>query len=270
METIAFIGLSGTGKSHRCVAIANELGVDAIIDDGLLISKNKVIAGYSAKKEGTRVAAVKRALFTKPDHILSVKRAISDNGLEKIMVLGTSYKMVDRIVKALEIEPIVRVIDIKDIATREEMDEALNMRKKEGKHVIPVPVMEIRRDFSGYFLNPLKQIKKTLEKPYQSSEDKSIVRPTFSYMGEYTISDRVVESIAEYEIMKADGVERVNSVTVNTAEDGATVGVSVNLGYGTSIKECTDEIKNRIIKSVYFHTSVNVKRVNIYIKKIDV
>ena len=37
MEVVAFVGPSGTGKSHRAIGVAHNNNCDAIIDDGLLI-----------------------------------------------------------------------------------------------------------------------------------------------------------------------------------------------------------------------------------------
>ena len=48
MEVIALIGSSGTGKSHRATMVAEENQAEAIIDDGLLIIRGKIIAGTSA------------------------------------------------------------------------------------------------------------------------------------------------------------------------------------------------------------------------------
>ena len=58
MRVIAFVGPSGTGKSYRSVMVSQQYGADAIIDDGLLISHGKVIAGTSAKKEPTKNSMV--------------------------------------------------------------------------------------------------------------------------------------------------------------------------------------------------------------------
>ena len=49
VEVVAFIGPTGTGKSHRASKVAHDCGADVIIDDGLLIKYNKIIAGTSAK-----------------------------------------------------------------------------------------------------------------------------------------------------------------------------------------------------------------------------
>ena len=76
MEVIAFVGPSGSGKSHRAIGVAHQyhkshraIGVahqyhcDAIIDDGLLIKGSKILGGTSAKSEQNRVQAVKRAML---------------------------------------------------------------------------------------------------------------------------------------------------------------------------------------------------------------
>ena len=54
IKVYAFVGPSGTGKSYRAQMVANEKGINYIIDDGLLISGNEVLAGISAKKAPTK------------------------------------------------------------------------------------------------------------------------------------------------------------------------------------------------------------------------
>ncbi len=53
IKVYAFIGPSGTGKSYRAQMVASENNIAYIIDDGLLINENDVIAGTSAKKAPT-------------------------------------------------------------------------------------------------------------------------------------------------------------------------------------------------------------------------
>ncbi len=40
------------------------------------------------------------------------------------------------------------MIHIEDIATEEEIRNAVKSRHMEGKHIIPVPTVEIQRDYS--------------------------------------------------------------------------------------------------------------------------
>ena len=63
IKVYAFVGPSGTGKSYRAQMVASEYDVHFIIDDGLLINDNEVIAGVSAKKAPTKIETVKGALF---------------------------------------------------------------------------------------------------------------------------------------------------------------------------------------------------------------
>ena len=63
IKSYAFIGPSGTGKSYRAQYVAGQRNIKYIIDDGLLIKDNQVIAGVSAKKAPTKIETVKNALF---------------------------------------------------------------------------------------------------------------------------------------------------------------------------------------------------------------
>lgn len=72
MVVYALIGKSGTGKSHRAQQVSRSFGIEYIIDDGLLIKGNRIIAGKSAKKEPTKIAAIRRAVFL----ILFIKRKL--------------------------------------------------------------------------------------------------------------------------------------------------------------------------------------------------
>lgn len=112
MKVFAFVGPSGSGKSYRATWVANEAGMECIIDDGLLIRGNELLSGYSAKKEPTKIGSIRRALFRDPEHAARVREAILRYQPESILILGTSDKMVAEIAKTLAIEPIVRTIRI--------------------------------------------------------------------------------------------------------------------------------------------------------------
>ena len=76
MEVVAFIGPTGTGKSHRASKVAHDCGADVIIDDGLLIKDNKIIAGTSAKYETNKIRSVKKAIFADDEHALRSPRLV--------------------------------------------------------------------------------------------------------------------------------------------------------------------------------------------------
>ena len=61
MDVLAFTGPPGSGKSDRALVVAYENKASCIIDDGILIYHNRIVAGKSAKREASRLTAVRRA-----------------------------------------------------------------------------------------------------------------------------------------------------------------------------------------------------------------
>ncbi len=269
MRTIAFVGASGTGKSHRAGIVADKNGADAMIDDGLLISGRGVVAGSSAKGAPTRLASVRHALFLDKKAAKEVSAAIKKLNPECIMILGTSDGMVEKIAAALGLPPIERTIRIEEVATEEEIKEAQRMRISEGKHIIPVPEFEIKKDFSGYFMHPLRFLQKGLgDDDEEILLDKTIMRPTFSYLGDYTISDNVLESLVKHEALKEETVRKVLDVNIRTTNHGARIDVILILNYGCIIPDACLAIQKRVRENVEKYTSVNARRVHIYVKSL--
>ena len=273
IKTYAFVGPSGTGKSYRAQMVANERGINYIIDDGLLISGNEILAGISAKKAPTKIETVRNALFQNEERKKEIQEVIKKKKPESILILGTSDEMVKRIAENLGFDPIVETIYITDVATEREMEMARNTRVTEGKHVIPVPTFAIKKDFSGYLLDPL-QIFKSKGKgqtPYIS--EKSIIRPTFSYFGHFEISDTVFKQIIDVVIDKTEGVYKAHRVIINRHEgfdDGIYITLEVIINYGYNINETMIELKKKIIKEIDKLTAMNVLSMDIIVKSVHV
>ena len=269
MQVYAFVGPSGTGKSYRAQMVAGEKNIKYIIDDGLLIKENQVIAGISAKKAPTKIETVKNALFQDDEKREECIKAIKKERPESILILGTSDGMVEKIAKNLNILPIIETVYIQDVATEEEMETARRTRITQGKHVIPVPTFEIKKDFSGYLLDPL-QIFKSKGKgkePYMA--EKSIIRPTFSYMGNFTISDSVFRQIVEYIAEKTKSIYKLNRVIIKKhqgATDGIYIYVELTIMYGFNAIEEMQKFKSKIIKEIENLTAMNVLDMDITVK----
>ena len=268
IKVYAFVGPSGTGKSYRAQMVAGEYDIHYIIDDGLFIKDNEVIAGNSAKKAPTKIETVKHALFITEKEKQEIKKAIKKHKPESILILGTSDGMVEKIVVNLGLPKIEKTIYIEDIATKEEMETARRIRVTQGKHVIPVPTFEIKKDFSGYILDPL-QIFKTKGKgkdPYIS--EKSIIRPTFSYLGNFTISDIVFRQIIEYIASKTDFIDRVIKTRVDKTPEGPDIYMEVIVNYGYNIMQGLTEFKEKSKKEIEKLTTMNVQKIDIVAKGI--
>lgn len=266
MEVIGFVGPSGTGKSHRAAWVAKERGIDFIIDDGLLVKGNSVVAGSSAKKESTRIGSIKRALFIEDDHAEEIKKAIALYKPEGILILGTSDSMVEKIAKRLALPEISRNIYIDEVADEYEIKQALTTRREQGKHVIPVPTFEIKKDFSGYFLDPLQIFKRKGRGNYQLIGEKSVVRPTFSYMGNYTISDYTVYQIIEYVTSHIDGINKISRFRAENHPDGIYIEVDLILEYGYTIKPLLKKVQLELKDEIERLTALNIKALNLVAK----
>ena len=156
MKVYTLTGKSGTGKSYQAINLCKEKNIESIIDDGLFIYRNRVEAGISAKRQKTLVGAIKTALFTLDEHASSVANRIRELNPESLLIIGTSDRMTDKIIARLQLPPVSERIYIEDITTEEERDIADKQRHLQGKHIIPVPTLQLKRDFAGYFLDPLR------------------------------------------------------------------------------------------------------------------
>ena len=270
IKVYAFVGPSGTGKSYRAQMVASEKNINFIIDDGLLIKDNEVIAGESAKKAPTKIETVKHALFYKDQEKEEIIKALKKYKPESILILGTSDGMVEKIAANLGLPEISEITYISDVATQEEMETARRIRVTEGKHVIPVPTFEIKKDFSGYLLDPL-QIFKTKGKgqqPYIS--EKSIIRPTFSYMGNFTISDTVFRQILEYLASKTPGIYKIQKIRVDNFGEGAKLYMEVTVVYGFNLIDGIKQFKIKAKKEIEKLTAMNVEEFEVVVKNVYV
>lgn len=270
IKVYAFVGPSGTGKSYRAQMVANENNIHYIIDDGLFINDNEIIAGESAKKAPTKIETVKKALFLQQAQKDEIRKAIEKYKPESILILGTSDGMVNKIAANIGLPPIEKIIYIDEIATPEEIQEARRSRVTEGKHVIPVPTFEIKKDFSGFILDPLQifKFKGENNKPYIS--EKSIIRPTFSYLGNFTISDTVFRQIIEYIAYKDKNIHKIIRTRIDNQPEGPYVYIELSVEYGENVRNIVDNFKNKVIKELEKLTTMRVRTIKIIIKEIYV
>ena len=190
MEVYALVGSSGTGKSFKALEFAYENDIEYIIDDGILIYKNKVLAGISAKQA-----------------------------------------------------------------------------RKEGNHVIPVPAVEIKSMASGLSINSLKRLFRKGNNRNMVVLEKTIIRPTFSYIGKFYISADVIKQIIEYEVYNFGSIDRINKINIENCNNFMNIFVSININDLETIKKIED-IQQTIKKSIEKMTLVNVQKIDINIHKI--
>lgn len=264
----ALIGASGSGKSHRASLVAVDRGVETIIDDGLLIHHGRIVAGRSAKREATRMAAVKRAIFQEAEHQAEIAAGLELIKPDSILILGTSEHMIERILAALNLQGApLEIIRIEEISSPDERRIARYVRQTEGKHVIPAPTMEVRKSFSGYLVDPLRFIFR--KKGHQVEVEKSIVRPTYSSLGRFYISDTVLTSIAARAVSDVPEIARVAGVVVQSTPEGVSIQLDVIARSPRHLFGTLTRVQEAVRHHIEVMTSLNVLAVQVDVRKIQ-
>ena len=268
MKVTGFVGESGSGKSHLATKVARDNNIKLIIDDGLLISGNRVVAGISAKSEKTWLASIRRALFTMEEHKKEVINALKNFPDEELMIVGTSENMINKITEALMLPEVLKFIRIEDVSSAEDIKKAKAIRKKGGMHVVPVPTFEIKEQFSGYFLRPLQFLIGEKEGKNPQNMEKSIVRPTYSYLGDYSISKGVIKNLCVFETKKLPEVHKVRRITTVSLSGGIAVKIDVVLKMSCNVQEVCEKIHYNISKIIDRMTSINILSIDVNVKSV--
>ena len=272
ITVFALVGPSGTGKSFRAKLLADKHGLEAIIDDGLLIQNDKILAGQSAKREKTYMGAVRVALFDDKGHRDQVAKVLQKMHIKKILILGTSEKMVQKIAMRLQLPAPSKIIKIEDIATKEEIEKAQRNRLIEGKHVIPVPALEIKHSYPKIFYDrvriALKGGKKKAVGETGKVYEKTVVRPEFSKKGRLEISEAAITQMVMHCVAEFDNQIRVKKLKIKTDARGYRLILTIDVPFGTQLTGKIHNLQKYIIDNVEKYTGILIEEVSIIIDKI--
>lgn len=258
IRIVGLNGKSGTGKSHRALQTKNKEKIDAIIDDGVLIYNNKIVAGKSAKKERLTVSSIRVATFSDPITAKKITNKIKTLKIKSILILGTSKKMIFLIAKRLELPEPEKVIEITDITTTKERAAAKKNREEFGRHIIPLPEDEVSDTFSGFLIRSFKH---TFSK--NKNEKKTIIRPKYSYFGNFKISKNCVKDIIK--IISTDFNIKVKRIKTLKMDENLIVSIEVTLNDYDDIASKLKIYHRNIVKVLEKMTSIIVEKFDIYI-----
>ncbi|MDR3276682.1 MAG: ATP-binding protein [Treponema sp.] len=272
LQVYALSGGSGTGKSFRAKLVAQKYGIELIIDDGLLIKDNHILAGHSAKKEKTFMAAVKVALFDEKAHRDEVARKLQGEKFRKVLILGTSEKMVTKIAARLQLPPPRKFIKIEDIATQEEIERAIRTRRIEGKHVIPVPSIEVKRNYPNIFYDAIRIFQRKAGPaaigPTPKVLEKSVVRPEYSRRGKVVISEAALSQMVIHCVDEYDPNIRIKKILVRDDDAGYRLVITIDVPMGTQLGGNIHAMQQYIIENIERFTGILIEEVNIIIDKL--
>ncbi len=265
MKVVALVGESGTGKSHKALLVAHKENIEYIIDDGLLIKKDKILAGLSAKRESNRIQAIRRAIFLDKEQAQSVREIIRHEKPKKIMVLGTSKGMVDKIVQTLNLPSVSQMFFIEDVSSEKEIQVARASRSREGTHIIPLPGIEVQRKFP---INLVESLEIFYRKRYGNRKigERTVVRPPFSYFGKLFISENAILDVIFFTIKDFKDVIRVGKTRINITEEGILIQMNLILRYGKNIPNIVRKIQEILKKELDYITGINIIKIDVLVE----
>ena len=268
-KVLALVGESGTGKSFHAKLVAQKYRIDLLIDDGLLIRDNRILAGHSAKKEHSFLGAVKVALFDEKSHRDEVARRLQSEKYKRILLLGTSEKMVYKIAARLQLPPPAKIIKIEDIATQEDIDRAIRSRRIEGKHIIPVPSIEVKKSYSNIFLSAIQIFKRRITPAaIPTLHEKSVVRPEYSRRDKVNISEAALSELVFHCANEYNKDIKIKTLHIKDTDLGYRVVITIDVPYGIQLGGNIHEMQQYIIENIERYTGILIEEVNIIIDKI--
>ena len=274
IKVYALVGRSGTGKSFRARLIAGKYGIDLIIDDGLLIKGDNIIAGKSAKSEKVYLTAIKTALFDSVEHRTEVRNKLNEEQFTKILLIGTSVAMVERIAKRLHLPKPSKIIQIEDIAKEEEIEQALKERAT-GRHVIPIPQVEVEKDYgdiiSGAFKKTIRIGKGLFSR--KKKVENTVVHPTFApgeNPGHVTISKAALIQMIMHCADEFDSSIKIKKIKLSPDSSGAyKIKLFLNASYKTQLSGNFHNFQKYISQSLTRYTGIQIKEVNLEIDQME-
>ncbi|WP_232696710.1 isopentenyl transferase family protein [Brevibacillus daliensis] len=267
MQVYALFGPSGTGKSSSALKVAKEREIDAIIDDGILIYEGHKVAGYSAKYEKTKIRAVKRAIFLFPEHAEEVKGILSKLPIKRLLVLGTSTRMIRRIVEALELPDVVEFIPIESIKPQKEIEAARYIRETMGQHTIPIPRVEVEKDLFKRIVDSAWQMFSTKK---AGLGDTTVVQPSFSG-GHIQIHEQVLRKLVQQTCLRHSVVAKVNKVLYGF-ESLPTLQITLTLqaNLGEKLRPQLVELQHQLQQDLEYFLFIAPASIDIYVSGIKI
>ncbi len=272
----ALVGKSGTGKSFRAKLLAEKIDIPYIIDDGLLIQGDTILAGRSAKQEKLYISAIKTALFADLEHRDSVIKILRKKKVKKILLLGTSNKMVNQLATRLGLPPISQIIPIEEIASQKDIEDAIKSRFEEGKHVIPVPAIEVKRDYAQILSDSIRIFfswdkRNSGEKKSQFFE-KSIVQPDFQNSkdveGKVTISEAALTQMIFHCIDEYDEEIQIKKVKIKVHSSGYAIALYIVVAYGQTLTSGMEKLRKYISTTIQRYTGIVIETLEISVDEI--
>ncbi|ACH93745.1 hypothetical protein BDCR2A_01006 [Borrelia duttonii CR2A] len=268
IKVYSLVGVAGTGKSFRSHLIADKYSIPLIIDDGVLIKNMKIIAGTSAKFENNVFDAIRRSIFEDDVHRNEIVEALRKENFNKILILGTSVRMIDKITSRLFLPNSSKIIYITDISTKKEIEKA-KISRQMGEHVVPAAAFEITSIKPNLLLDSIRVFFK--RKGFLSKKRnyiRSIVKPNFHDEGGIlSVSKNAVRQVIEHCVSEYNKDYIVYNLKIKKSHGSYYFKLFLDIPLGSNLLDDAEMLREYIINNVLKYTIINISGIDVIIHK---
>jgi hypothetical protein len=213
---------------------------------------------------------VKTALYNDPEHRNQVKKALESSKIKRVLLLGTSDRMIEKICTTLQLPKPTKIIQIEDIATADEISTAIHYRKHHGKHVIPVPAIEVKRNYPKIMADSLKIMLRSGFGMFKRSRmyEKTVVRPEFSKRGAISISETALSQMIMHCVAEHSPGFRIHKLVVKQDGTGYSLSLHLDVPFGRELAASIHGLHNYIIEKLEQYTGIIIDELNIMVNKV--
>ena len=181
-----------------------------------------------------------------------------------------------KIAMRLQLPQPQKIIHIEDIASKEDIEKAIKSRQVEGKHVIPVPSIEVKKKYPQIFstsmrdfFNKSKIFAKANKNLTGKMIEKSIVQPEFSKKGRIEISEAALTQMVMHCVNECDPQVKIKKISIKTDQRGYRLIVTIDVPFGTQLTGKVHKLQQYIIDKIESFTGILIEEVSIIIDKIS-
>ena len=189
-----------------------------------------------------------------------------------LVLVGTSTGMTRKISEHLDLPHPQKIIRIEEIATQAEIETAKRSRDHEGKHIIPVPALEIKRNYPQIFFDSIRIfLKRSLPvKERGNGFEKSVVRPEFGRKGKIAISETALSQMVLHCVSEFDTNLKVAKIKVKKESQNYKLEIILDVPYGATISSSIHELQQYIRENIEKFTGLVLDELDITIGKISI
>ncbi|MDP4119419.1 MAG: hypothetical protein Q8873_09600, partial [Bacillota bacterium] len=123
--------------------------------------------------------------------------------------------------------------------------------------------MAIRKDFQGYFLDPLE----ILINKARYKEEKTVMRPSYSYMGDYTVDRSVLAEICRHETEKVKDV-KAGEIHIKSLKNGVQLYINIIVKDHRNLRSIAAGVQKRTEMALENYVGITVDKIHICVKDI--